>query len=80
MLGRKIVHKSVTETQLKNRFVSMGMPEDFSSMLAGMDTAILNGSENRLSDDVLRVTGRPPISFEYFARKNKNSAVWKAQA
>lgn len=39
-----------------------------------MDIPIKNGSEEKLNDVVLRVTGRNPKTFKEFARENKS--VW----
>ena len=37
-------------------------------MLADLDVAISAGAEDRVTDTVLRVTGRPPRSFSAFVR------------
>jgi hypothetical protein len=38
-------------------------------MLAGMDRAIADGAEDRTSDTVQRLTGRPPGTFRAFAER-----------
>ncbi|MFJ6632862.1 NmrA family NAD(P)-binding protein [Streptomyces sp. NPDC091376] len=60
--GRPVVHRHLTFEQLRDRWAA-GMPLDFASMLAGMDRAIADGAEDRTSDTVERITGRPPRSF-----------------
>ncbi|WP_338678382.1 hypothetical protein V1460_07495 [Streptomyces sp. SCSIO 30461] len=39
------------------------MPLEFAEMLAAMDRDIAEGAEDRVSDTVERVTGRPARSF-----------------
>jgi hypothetical protein len=38
-------------------------------MLAGLDRAIAEGTEDRTTDTVQRLTGRPPRSFRAFAER-----------
>jgi hypothetical protein len=38
-------------------------PAEFAAMLAGMDRAIAEGSEDRITDTVQRLTGRPARTF-----------------
>ena len=42
------------------------IPEEFAAMLAGMDRAIAEGSEDRVTDTVQRLTGRPARTFRAF--------------
>ncbi len=39
------------------------VPVEFAALLAGMDRAIAAGAEDRITDTVLRLTGRPPRTF-----------------
>ncbi|XXY53620.1 ergot alkaloid biosynthesis protein [Sorangium sp. So ce269] len=68
VLGRPVRHVNMPEDALAQRFVEQGMEPAYARILAGMDTAIAGGSEDRTTDTVLRVTGRPPRSLEAFAR------------
>jgi hypothetical protein len=45
------------------------MPLEFAAMLAGMDRAIAEGSEDRVTDTVQRLTGRPPHTFRALLEK-----------
>jgi festuclavine dehydrogenase len=47
------------------------MPAEDSSMMAGMDSIIKNGAEQRLNHVVEEVTGFPPRSFHDFAVREK---------
>ncbi|ROW07821.1 hypothetical protein VMCG_03375 [Cytospora schulzeri] len=73
--GKKIVHVSVTAEQLAERHMRIsGLPENYAKVLASTDTLIKNGSEARLNDVVLSVTGKNPRSFREFAQENRD--VW----
>lgn len=61
--GRPIRHVGVTPERLAEIFESGGMPTEYATTLAAMDAAIASGSENRVTDEVLRLTGRPPRAF-----------------
>lgn len=76
-LGRAIAHRDLGEAELVRRRRDVGgMPEQHAAVLAAMDTAIRNGSEEHFSrdNDVPGATGRPPRSFADFVEKNRD--VW----
>ncbi|KAK1967069.1 family ergot alkaloid biosynthesis protein [Colletotrichum eremochloae] len=77
VLGRKIVHKNLSALELVERFTSQGMPQDYAEMMAGLDTAIKEGSENRTNSVVLAVTGKQPRKFRDTAEKYKG--VWATE-
>ncbi|MFE2706529.1 NmrA family NAD(P)-binding protein [Streptomyces mirabilis] len=66
--GRPVVHRHLTFDQLRDRW-SAEIPLEFATMLAGMDRAIADGAEDRTSDTVQRLTGRPPGTFRAFAER-----------
>jgi ergot alkaloid biosynthesis protein len=74
--GRTIVHRRVSVDEMAQQHQARGLAPFASQMLAMMDVALSNGIEDRTTDDVQKLTGRPPISFEDFVRDN--AAVWKA--
>ncbi|KAK6949016.1 hypothetical protein Daesc_009088 [Daldinia eschscholtzii] len=74
VLGRKITHVDLTESELVDRWASVGLPPQYGAALAAMDTAVRHGSEERSSDAVLRTTGREPRRFRDFVEENK--ATW----
>ncbi|KAK1992712.1 family ergot alkaloid biosynthesis protein [Colletotrichum falcatum] len=78
VLGRKIAHKKLSAQELVERFVSQGMPSDYGEMMAGLDTAIKNGSENQINSVVLELTGKQPTTFRDTAEKDKG--VWATAA
>ncbi|QLJ01871.1 NAD(P)H-binding protein [Streptomyces sp. NEAU-sy36] len=60
--GRRVVHQRLTCEQLRDRLADH-LPAEFAAILAGLDRAIAEGAEDRVTDTVRRVTGRPPGSF-----------------
>ncbi|MFD4320744.1 NAD(P)H-binding protein [Streptomyces sp. NPDC058548] len=66
--GRPVVHRQLTFEQLRDRWAAE-IPLEFATMLAGMDRAIAEGAEDRTSDTVERLTGRPPGTFRTFVER-----------
>jgi uncharacterized protein YbjT (DUF2867 family) len=66
--GRTVVHRQLTFKQLRDRWAAE-IPLEFATMLAGMDRAIAAGAEDRTSDTVQRLTGRPPGTFRAFVER-----------
>ncbi|ROQ99788.1 uncharacterized protein YbjT (DUF2867 family) [Streptomyces sp. 2132.2] len=66
--GRPVVHRQLTFEQLRDRWAAE-IPLEFASLLAGMDRAIAEGAEDRTSDTVERLTGRPPGTFRAFVER-----------
>ncbi len=57
-----MVHQPLSHEDMRDRLAAL-MPEEFAAMLADMDRAIAKGVEDRVTDSVRRVTGRPARSF-----------------
>ncbi|MFB6811540.1 NmrA family NAD(P)-binding protein [Streptomyces sp. NPDC056387] len=77
--GRPVVHRSLSHEELRDRLAAL-MPEEFAAMLAGMDRAIEGGAEDRVTDSVERLTGRPPRGFRAFAERELRGAGRNAPA
>ncbi|MGW2620740.1 NAD(P)H-binding protein [Streptomyces sp. NPDC001500] len=60
--GRPVVHRRLTYEQMRDRLTAL-VPPEFAAMLAGMDRAIAQGAEDRVTDTVQRLTGRPARSL-----------------
>ncbi|MFE2075226.1 NmrA family NAD(P)-binding protein [Streptomyces misionensis] len=60
--GRVVVHRRLSYEQMRDRLTTQ-VPVEFAAMLAGMDRAIAEGAEDRITDTVQRLTGRPPHTF-----------------
>ncbi|TCP66546.1 ergot alkaloid biosynthesis protein [Baia soyae] len=74
IVAREIKHVDISTEKLRDMMVGVGMPEDYASILAGMEEGIRNGLEDRVTDTVERVTGRAPRSLRDFVVAN--SSVW----
>lgn len=73
--GRLVRHVCLSAEQLAARWQSLGLAPDYAQMLASMDVAIGRGAEDRTTDTVEMITGRPPRRFEDFARASAD--VWR---
>ncbi|WP_432159695.1 NAD(P)H-binding protein [Streptomyces sp. NRRL F-5630] len=60
--GRAVVHRRLSWEQMRDRLTAQ-VPVEFAAMLADMDRAIAGGAEDRVTDTVQRLTGRPPRTF-----------------
>ena len=65
-LGHPVRHRPVIAAELAARLTAAGTPAGFASILASLDVAIAAGIEDRTTDTVERVTGRPPGSLSGF--------------
>ena len=75
VLGRTIEHRRVTPAEVARRHVENGVPEMTAMMLGFADVAISNGAEDRVTDEVEKLSGAAPVSFEAFAERDK--ADWE---
>ncbi|MFD3682328.1 NmrA family NAD(P)-binding protein [Streptomyces sp. NPDC058613] len=66
--GRTVTHQRLSYEQMRRRLATE-MPDGFAAMLAGMDRSIAEGAEDRTTDTVQRLTGRPPGSLRAFAER-----------
>ena len=69
-LGRPIEHRRVTPAEVARRHVENGVPEMTAMMLGFADVAISNGSEDRVTDAVEKLSGAEPVSFKAFAARD----------
>ncbi|MGE9692315.1 MULTISPECIES: NAD(P)H-binding protein [unclassified Streptomyces] len=60
--GRAVVHRRLSWERMRDRLTAQ-VPVEFAAMLADMDRAIAGGAEDRVTDTVQRLTGRPPRTF-----------------
>ena len=64
--GRPVRHCQLSVPELAARHATFGIPEAYALTLARMDEAIAQGAEDRTTDEVQRITGRPAHSFADF--------------
>jgi uncharacterized protein YbjT (DUF2867 family) len=74
--GRPVVYKDIDQEAWINGAVAAGVPAGYAVMLRWLTGAIIAGDGSVPTGDIETVTGRPPASFEAFARRN--AAAWTA--
>lgn len=72
-IGRPVRHCRLSVEALSERYRSFGLPADYAVLLADMDEAIAQGSEDQVTATVHDVTGRPPTSLAAFLARNRES-------
>jgi len=75
-LGRKISHVRISEDEVAAQLYAVGIPDDYSRVLAQLDTYIAEGKEEIMNDVVEKVTGERPVSFEEFVLEAVGRGVW----
>ncbi len=68
--GRAISHRSVSAEEMMALIAAQGIPAEFAKVLAAMDADIRGGAEDRVTDTVNAVTGRPAHGFRTFVVQN----------
>jgi len=69
-LGRTITFQDIPVEPWRDALLKLGLPVHLVNHLATMADLHRAGSYDRLSDDVLTLTGQAPLSFQEFVRKN----------
>jgi uncharacterized protein YbjT (DUF2867 family) len=67
--GRAVRHRSVPADEAARRIAAHGVPTEFAMALAAMDVAISGGAEDRVTDTVHQITGRPAKRFGDFVAR-----------
>lgn len=70
LLGRHIVHHRLSVDGLAERHRNSGLTAEYAATLAALDGAIATGSEDRVTDHVMGLTGQPPTSVRRFVERN----------
>lgn len=69
LTGHTVRHRSVSEEEVASRSAAHGVPAELVKVLAAMDVAIADEDEDRVTDTVERIAGRPARSFSTFETK-----------
>lgn len=64
--GTPVRHRALSTDDFTQHLAASGLPIEFAAFLAALDEDIRRGSEDRVTDTVERVTGRPPRAFREF--------------
>jgi uncharacterized protein YbjT (DUF2867 family) len=65
-LGEAVTHRRLTMDELSERHQERGLAREYADTLAFMDLLIESGAEDRVTDGVETLTGRPPVDLEQF--------------
>ena len=72
--GQPVVYEDTDQEAWINGAIAAGVPADYAVMLRWLTGAIIAGHGSEPTGDIETVAGRPPASFEAFARRNV--AAW----
>ena len=75
--GADVVYTPVTVEAYAVMLREAGMPEDVIWLVTYLFGSVLDGRNERLSDDIARVLGRPPRDFNDFARDIAETGFWR---
>ena len=75
-LGRDIHHISLPAADMKAGMLAEGMPEAIADRMLDLERYFREDCASRVTDDVLRVTGRAPKRFAEYARETAETGVW----
>jgi uncharacterized protein YbjT (DUF2867 family) len=72
--GRIITHVNVDRDAWIAGVIANGVPADYEAVLRPLTETVESGNGSRPNGMVEKITGRPPLTFRDFARKN--AAAW----
>ena len=79
-LGRTITYQDIPVEPWRDALLARGLPAHLVNHLATMADLHRAGRYDRMSDDVLTLTGQPPMSVQEFVRKNVTAFTASAKA
>jgi uncharacterized protein YbjT (DUF2867 family) len=71
--GQAVRHCRLSVDQLADRYMKLGMPRPYASLLAGMDEAVAQGAEDRTTEEVQQITGRSARTFADFLEDQRTA-------
>lgn len=79
-LGRTIQYQPISMEEFKAGLIAAGLPETMVWLLEYLFTEVLGHSENQtISDDVERILGHKPVSFEEYVDNTVTSGAWNQE-
>jgi uncharacterized protein YbjT (DUF2867 family) len=73
--GREVKYINLPDDQLKQGMTAAGIPAYYADLLLDLNRYYREGRASTVTDDVKRVTGRDPISFDRYAADNAKMFV-----
>jgi uncharacterized protein YbjT (DUF2867 family) len=74
-VGRRISYRDVDRDTWIKAMTAAGVPTDYADVLRALTETIANGHGSRPNDDVLTVTGTPPLPLKDFAART--ASEWR---
>jgi hypothetical protein len=69
-MGEPVSHNDIDADTWIGGAIETGLvPADYAVMLRWLTGTIISGTGSRPNDDIEKVTGRPPVTFQDFARR-----------
>lgn len=65
------MHVKISKEESAQRWMGLGLPESSANFMAFLEDACADGMEEKLTDEVEMVTGRPPQKFDEWLQHNK---------
>ena len=72
-LGFSVEYVPLTVEQMAARYQLSGLDADYAQLLAAMDRDVAQGGEDRLSENVKKLTGKEPNSMAQFIKRTRQS-------
>ena len=72
-IGKPVTYVDVPDADFKKGAMAAGMPEGYADAMLSLIHFYEGDHASRVTDDVLRVTGRKPFNFDQFARGHANA-------
>jgi uncharacterized protein YbjT (DUF2867 family) len=76
--GRPVLYNDIDQEAWISGALAAGVPADYAVMLRWLTGAIITGGGSIPTDDIEKVTGRPPTTFRGFAERNAHA--WTLEA
>ena len=71
--GRPVLYNDTDQEAWISGALAAGVPADYAAMLRWLTSAIIAGNGSVPTDDIEKVTGRPPATFRAFAERNAHA-------
>lgn len=76
--GRPVVYNDIGQEAWISGALAAGVPAGYAAMLRWLTGAIIAGNGSAPTDDIEKVTGRPPTTFRAFAERS--ARIWTGEA
>lgn len=71
--GLSIAYADITPEEFKKALLAGGLPEDYADFMNYIAASLKQGNSAPILDSVKQITGRDPISFDEYAKENKQA-------